>query len=196
MSGGHLWVPSTATREAGERARVSHSIPEAVADGVQLAASPALDALARVLTREVRGVTSVGRRRPSDRLAGASRDPHRLGVAGDAMIRDDGTREAVGDALAAWLVEHAETLGVQYVLWSNFEWSASRIGPRWERYTGSDPHHDHVHFELSPEGRALGAAEMERRAMAALREAGSGLAVWLMAAAVLAALAGVAWGWR
>ena len=61
MSGGHLWVPSTATREAGERARVSHSIPEAVADGVQLAASPALDALASVEIYTFGVVSSVGR---------------------------------------------------------------------------------------------------------------------------------------
>lgn len=195
MSGAdHTWRPSDATRRAGERVTVRFARSPEVADGEQRTPAPSLVALRDVIVKGVRGVTSGGMVRPSNRRAGVSRDPHRGGIAVDLMLRDDGTRGAVGDALASWLVEHAEELGVQYVLFSRYEWSASSSGPRWEVYTGTDPHLDHVHVELGPDGLALSAAEMTGRASSALG-GGSGLAAWLMGAAALAA-AGLVMGPR
>lgn len=188
MSGAdHTWNPSPATRAAGERANVRYALSPLVADGEQRQPAAALVALRDVIVHGVRGVTSGGMVRPSDRRAGVSRDPHRGGIAVDLMLRDDGTRGAVGDALASWLVEHAEALGVQYVLFSHYEWSASHSGPRWEVYTGQDPHLDHVHAELGPDGLALPAEEMTARASRLLSSGGGGLMAWLMGAVALAA---------
>ncbi len=67
--------------------------------------------------------------RPSDRRNGGH-DAHLEGNAIDAMVVNDANRPANGDALANFLVRNADYLGIQYVLWSMYEWSASRNGPR------------------------------------------------------------------
>lgn len=183
----HVWEPPPSVRAAGERARVRYQFAAATAPGEQRSPSATLVALRDVLVHGVRGITSGGLVRDAARRANASHDAHRAGIACDLMIRDDATRAAVGDAVANWLVLNAETLGVQYVLWSMFEWSASSSGARWERYTGENPHRDHVHFELGPEGIALGATEMTARASRLLYGAGSSLLAWLMGAALAVA---------
>ncbi len=190
-AGGYTWHPDAATVAAGDAARVGYSLPT-VEDGEQRTPAPSLVALRDVIVRGVRGVTSGGLVRDSARRVGRSQDAHRSGIACDAMLRNDGTREAVGSALAAWLVRHAQALGVQYVLFSNREWSASTWGPRWEAYTGSDPHHDHVHFEPSPEGRAMDPEVMRAKALDLLRADPGPLAPYRMGDAVTGASAGLA----
>lgn len=54
--------------------------------------------------------------------------------------------KAHGDAFAAWLVGHAQDLGIQRVIWNGREWDARE--KVWEAYTGPSPHTDHVHVEL------------------------------------------------
>ena len=184
--GGHRWAPPADVRAIGERARVRFMRSPEVGDGEQREPAVALVALRGVVVPHVRGVVSGGMVRGAERRAGVSRDPHRGGIACDFMLRADDTREAVGDALANWLVEHSAELGVQYVLFAGYEWSASSAGTRWEVYTGADPHHDHVHMELGPDGLALSRVEMQSRATRLLvggsRGASAvGLGVWLMA---------------
>jgi len=165
-----VWSPAAATRLAGERARVRYLAAAATEPGEQRAPSAALVALRDAVVRAWSGVTSGGIERDAARRGGASHDPHRDGIAVDFMVREGPDRAAVGDALASWCVEHAEALGLQYVLWSRFEWSASTHGPRWERYTESNPHTDHVHVEIGPDARAWTAAEMRGRVVRALAD--------------------------
>ncbi len=67
-------------------------------------------------------------------------------VAGDA---DNGK----GDPIAAWLVEHAETVGVQLLIWDGRIWDAGeRPGARSHLYRGRHAHKDHLHVELSVDG--------------------------------------------
>ncbi len=162
--------PSTSTREAGERARVRYLAARATAPGEQRAPSAALVAFRDAIVHAWQGVTSGGIERDSARRGDASHDPHRDGIAVDLMLRAGPDRAATGDALASWLVEHAEVLGLQYVLWRRFEWSASRYGARWEPYTGSNPHVDHVHVEIGLDARAWAASVMRAKVLAALAE--------------------------
>lgn len=61
-----------------------------------------------------------------------------------------GDDKAYGDRLAAWYVNHADTLGVEYVIWYRQFWSPSS---GWRSYSGAggDPasdHTNHVHVSM------------------------------------------------
>lgn len=183
----HVWTPDATTRAAGERAAVPYRIADVSLLGQNDAPVPAIVALAAGL-RTAPGVTSVGMRRDSARLPGGLRDPHVWGWAADAMIASGASRAANGDALANYLVRNAAMLGLQYVLWSHYEWSASGSGPRWESHAAGD-HQDHVHVELSPEARAWSADTMRSRWDAALAASAPSRAGTVVAAGVGAALA-------
>ena len=162
-----VWSPSRETWAAGERARVRYLFAPDVPPGVQVPPSPALLALRDAVLHAWTGVSSGGTARPSDRRTGGH-DPHLAGFAVDFMLAPGPARAVFGAALASWCVEHAEELGLQYVLHDRYEWSASHVGPRWEPYTGSDPHVDHVHVELGPDARAWSAEVMRAKVLAAL----------------------------
>lgn len=197
MSGAvHVWSPPADVRAAGELARhvVRHAGSTAVAQGVQEPVFPSVDEARRVLVERLAGVPSVGAvRSASGGLPATDDDPHRNGYGIDVMIRDGvvagQTRPERGDAIANFFVRHASRLGVQYVLWSRYEWSASGRGAAWEAHTGSNPHVDHVHVEFGPEARRWSRELMRARIAEALDgDAGNG---WLMLVGVagLAALA-------
>jgi hypothetical protein len=52
-----------------------------------------------------------------------------------------------GDEIAHWLMQNAEMLGLQLIIWDHSIWSVSRDGIR--AYTGSNPHVDHLHIEIN-----------------------------------------------
>ena len=60
----------------------------------------------------------------------------------------------LGDPIANWLIENAEAIGVQFIVWDRTSWGASRSGDKHRRYSGPHPHHDHLHIELDLEGAA------------------------------------------
>ncbi len=78
---------------------------------------------------------------------------HSVGRAMDLMITTiggdaDNTR---GDVVANFLVENAEHIGIQRVIWDRAYWNGqSGFGS----YTGPSPHVDHLHVELSVDGAA------------------------------------------
>lgn len=56
----------------------------------------------------------------------------------------------LGDPIGNWLIEHAEEIGIQYIIWDRWTWGAHRSSGEKERsYGGSHPHHDHLHVEIS-----------------------------------------------
>lgn len=153
------------------------------------------------------GVRSAGMRRSPAKPAtpGRRRDLHEEGRAVDAMIIDYGSPLAnqQGDALAAFLVRHADLLRVQGVVWRRLEWYASTSGAAWEPYSGPSAHVDHVHIELSPEvlrwtpeemTRRIAAAQAAERALVSPRSGwGTPVAVALVAVAVAG---GIVWAAR
>lgn len=165
------WNPPPAVRALGERWR--GTIP--VVGGSQLGPGmpiqaepwPGVVEIGEFIKAKF-GVSEVGirrglsLRRPAQRPDGTyrKRDVHEEGRAGDVMI---GRGMATGAAVANFLVTHANVLGVQYIIWDSYEWSASNYGDAFESYSTSvdrdawgrdrrrSPHTDHVHFEVSPE---------------------------------------------
>ena len=80
---------------------------------------------------------------------------HATGRAIDVMIPTTGgsADNTAGDAIGNYLIEHAEEIGVQYIIWDQWSWNASRsAGSKSRSYGGSHPHDDHLHVELSVDG--------------------------------------------
>ncbi|MEZ4389790.1 MAG: SH3 domain-containing protein [Polyangiales bacterium] len=77
---------------------------------------------------------------------------HGTGRAIDVFIPLSGSSadNTYGDAVANWLVQNAQAIGVQYLVWDRSSWSASRpAGSKLRAYTGPHPHNDHIHIELT-----------------------------------------------
>ena len=76
---------------------------------------------------------------------------HGTGRAIDVFIplAGGGANNKLGDPVANWLVEHAEEIGVQLIIWDRSQYSASRDRTKFRSYTGPHPHHDHLHVELN-----------------------------------------------
>ncbi len=164
------WQPDAFTfaRGVALQGRIPAAFGSTIAadgEATQKPIPPAVDAFA-AWVRTWPGVRSAGTRRspPKPSTAGRIRDVHEEGRAVDAMIALPGTSEGdvAGDALAAFVVENADTLGVQGVIWRGTEWYATHIGPAWEAYAGGDPHTSHPHVELSPAVLAWSADDMRR----------------------------------
>ena len=79
---------------------------------------------------------------------------HAIGRANDIMIPMIGgdADNTLGDRIANWLIENAEYIGVQRVIWDGNFWNGrGSFGPL---NAGAAPHRDHIHMELSIDGAA------------------------------------------
>jgi hypothetical protein len=70
---------------------------------------------------------------------------------GEGRATDLGVPVGAGWAqtLADRLVAHSAELGIQCVIYNRRIWSGSYPNAGWRTYTGSNPHTDHLHVELS-----------------------------------------------
>ncbi|MBH24950.1 MAG: hypothetical protein CMH57_10945 [Myxococcales bacterium] len=75
---------------------------------------------------------------------------HSVGRALDIFIPTWGSNadNGKGDVIANWLVENAEYIGIQMLIWDRTIWTANR-STQARCYTGSHPHNDHIHVELT-----------------------------------------------
>ena len=78
---------------------------------------------------------------------------HGTGRAIDVFIPLDGGEadNDLGDPVANWLVENADAIGVQLIIWDRTIWNPSRSDAD-RQYGGPHPHHDHLHVELNEDG--------------------------------------------
>ena len=77
---------------------------------------------------------------------------HGMGRALDIMV--DGTTPeglATGNEIRNYLINNAEALGIQRVIWNRFTWAANQDG--WRPFISADenPHTDHLHVEINIE---------------------------------------------
>jgi hypothetical protein len=81
---------------------------------------------------------------------GSSPSVHSEGRAVDIFIpmRNGTANNAKGDIIANWLIDNAKEIGVQYLIWDRSSWKASG-SPAQKCYTGTHPHNDHIHVELT-----------------------------------------------
>ncbi len=71
-------------------------------------------------------------------------------VGEDGSVSGSDADNELGDPIAAWLIEHAEEVGVQYIVWDQKQWSGRQNpGQKLSSYGGSNPHVDHIHVELT-----------------------------------------------
>ena len=80
---------------------------------------------------------------------------HAIGRAIDIGIREigpngDQANNTEGDAIANWLITHAEHIGIQRVGWDGMWWN----GQRGFLVMQGDPHTNHLHIEMSEAGAA------------------------------------------
>lgn len=80
---------------------------------------------------------------------------HAIGRAIDLMVSQEGgdANNGIGDAVANWLVEHAEFIGIQRVIWDKAFWNGEKGFGLLS--SASAPHTDHLHIELSVDGAAM-----------------------------------------
>lgn len=73
---------------------------------------------------------------------------HAVGRAIDVMVPMIGGRanNTLGDSLANWLIENAEHIGIQRVIWDGSFWNGRG------RFGTASGHRDHIHLELSVAG--------------------------------------------
>jgi MYXO-CTERM domain-containing protein len=89
---------------------------------------------------------------------------HGTGRALDIMIPlagpyadDNAADNDLGDPIGNWLIENADDIGIQLIIWDQYSWGSHRdVGMKGRDYGGSHPHHDHLHVELTTEAAALG----------------------------------------
>lgn len=76
---------------------------------------------------------------------------HGTGRALDVFVPLDGGQadNDLGDPVAHWLMQNAEAIGVQLIIWDRSIWSAGRSSNKHRQYTGSHPHHEHLHIEIT-----------------------------------------------
>ena len=91
---------------------------------------------------------------------------HGTGRAIDVFVPLDGADadNGLGDPVANWLVENADAIGVQLIIWDRTIWNPSRSDKDRE-YGGPHPHHDHLHVELNEDGASGAAPWFESGAM-------------------------------
>lgn len=73
---------------------------------------------------------------------------HGVGRALDIMV-DSTTPQGkeTGDRIRNLLINNAENVGIQLVIWDRHIWSVNNKG--WRPYTGPNPHTDHLHVEIN-----------------------------------------------
>lgn len=83
---------------------------------------------------------------------GSGLSVHATGRAIDVFIptgSGGAANNAKGDVIANWLVENADRIGIQMLIWDRTIWKASGGIPRDRCYQGTHPHNDHIHVEIS-----------------------------------------------
>lgn len=104
-------------------------------------------------------------RRNSNPASTANLSVHSVGRAIDLMITRSGgdADNTLGDPVANWLIENAEYIGIQRVIWDGWYWNGSRRGNHFSQISDArnssgvyttDHHTNHIHVELSVDGAA------------------------------------------
>lgn len=126
------------TGTTGVPATVSYA-PCPAGSSVENGLTPDAIRVHRALCAAFPQITAYGGLRPGDG------NEHGTGQALDIMTSD----QALGDEIAAYLIEHRTELGVSEVLWWQQIWTVQRMSEGWRAFSdrGSDTanHYDHVH---------------------------------------------------
>ena len=145
------WALPASTRAAGERQRVSYTDAGSRCSG---GFTPGARDLGRYLVANFPGARTYQGYNCRRVRGGSSLSMHAVGRAIDVFVplHRGAADNDLGDPIGNWLVEHAEEIGVQFIIWDRTKWNGSYSGRKDRHYGGAHPHHDHLHIELTPEG--------------------------------------------
>ena len=156
-----IWTPSPLAVANGRNSRVvyrngplARDLPVSAHDaqGYMLEPLPGTKLLARLVAEKF-DVRTVYMHRRREVHRDSAVDLHVAGRAIDFMTYENHEKAF---AIADYLVEHNEPLGIQFVVTWHTRWSAGKANPRdkFGLYKGPNPHTDHPHVELTPESAA------------------------------------------
>ncbi|MBN8463488.1 MAG: hypothetical protein J0M01_11850, partial [Dechloromonas sp.] len=152
------WSAPASVLAAGDRQDVTYDDGPAWSGGRNCAGGllPGSRELGDFLRRNFRAVSNVDGYACRANTANTSRlSLHGTGRAIDVFIplSRGAADNTAGDAVANWLIQNAEAIGVQFIVWDRSSWNASRPpGTKLRAYTGPHPHNDHLHVELTIAG--------------------------------------------
>ncbi len=148
------WSPAADVVAAGDQASVQYDGAPPYDGGVNCSggSTPGARTLRDVLIANYPAIGSIGVYNCRVIAGTNSMSLHGVGRALDVMIPTVGgdANNTAGDEIAAWLIENADALGLQLIIWDRTIWSTSRSpGNRVRAYSGSSPHIDHLHIEVN-----------------------------------------------
>lgn len=144
-----MWTPASEVLDVG----MQWYLPYEYADACVGTTLPGTLTLADWLVENTEA-TSYGTYACRSIVGGSGMSVHSEGRAIDLFVPLDGSEadNDLGDPIAAYLIEHAQELGISLVIWDQASWGAHRSGDKHESYGGTHPHHDHLHIELTTDG--------------------------------------------
>ena len=149
------WALSSAALAASRDTYVDYDPPPSWSGGRNCTGGlqPGARELGEFLVRNFKGARYFGGYSCRRVRGGSSMSVHGVGRAIDLFVPLSGGRadNELGDVIANYLVENAEALGVQFIIWDRTKWNASYSGRKDAYYGGEHPHHDHLHIELTEE---------------------------------------------
>jgi murein L,D-transpeptidase YcbB/YkuD len=84
---------------------------------------------------------------------------HSIWQAGDVMVPSQTAETPQGLAVVGILMKYSTELDIQRIIHGKKTWDPKR---GWHAYTGSDPHWNHVHWEVNHFGAARSAAQVAK----------------------------------
>lgn len=152
------WKPGSSTINAGNRQRVSYDSAPSWNGGRNCSGTFSAGArdLGNYLVANFRGAKYFQGYNCRQIRGSSGMSMHGTGRAIDVFIPlDRGQADnTLGDPVANWLVENAEAIGIQMVIWDRASYGPHRSSPKQRYYSGTHPHHDHLHIELTREAAA------------------------------------------
>lgn len=156
------WQPSPEVLTAGNNARVRYVGGRRFCDGhtPQAAIQPGTRALRNWVVENWPAVVQTYMPgRAKDVVGCTNLDVHIEGRGIDFMKPHGGDGDAVMQAIASWLVMHADEIGVEEVLYNKTAFVGNGPGAsNWHAWEpgawGNSDHGDHIHISLTPDGAA------------------------------------------
>jgi hypothetical protein len=164
-----VWVLPPNVRAAGEKQYVRYDAPPPWEGGKNCTGPFTAGAaeLADYIRSGFPGVSSIGGYKCRQNTANAAETSvHGTGRALDITIPmvQGRANSAVGDPIANWLVQNAEAIGIQLVIWNRTQWKPYvTSGPKVSEYRGPNPHTDHIHAEITRDSAARATPWFTRR---------------------------------
>jgi hypothetical protein len=148
------WTPSATARKAGASVRVKYegAPPWKGTAGCGGHLTVGAKKIGEYLLGQFDQISSVGGYACRPNTANASQTSvHGTGRALDIFIPTiQGRADSdAGDPVGNWLIENAQRIGIQFIVWNRTKWRAN--GTNTSPYGGPNPHVDHLHVEMTSE---------------------------------------------